>query len=196
MKKAKDHFPKFIIHMKTKKRIPRKIKCESFLIGILYLVGTLSLYEDVIRRGRLYVYSTITMIQLLIIKTWMRIPSNNTLYYFLSLETANREKILSVCRLNQIPDRRTFDRRFKILPVREIIANMGNVFLSEIVDYTTASLDSSMIPAQGPVWHKSDMRQNRIPISRIDIDARWAIPNQKDGYLDTSCTCHVPLENC
>jgi len=179
--------------MKTKKTILSKIKHESFLIGILYLVGTLSLYEDFIRRGRPYVYPTITMIQLLIIKTWMRIPSNNTLYYFLSLDTSQNSKILSACRLNQIPNRRTFDRRFKVLPIKQIIANMGNVFLLEkLVDCTTASVDSSMIKAMGRVWHKSDIKQNRIPISGIDTDARWGYSKSKGwiyGYkLHMSCS--------
>ncbi|MEX2192950.1 MAG: transposase [Nitrosarchaeum sp.] len=172
-------------------RIQSKIKCESFLIGVLYMIGTLSLYEDVIRRGRPYVYSTIMVLQLLIIKTWMRIPSNNTLHYFLSLETAN--KLLSVCRLNQIPDRRTLDRRFHILPLKEIIGTMGGVFLSErLVENTTASVDSSMLKAAGPVWHKSDMKQNRIPISGIDTDARWGFSKSKGwvyGYkLHMSCS--------
>ncbi|KER05362.1 hypothetical protein AAA799E16_01998, partial [Marine Group I thaumarchaeote SCGC AAA799-E16] len=61
-------------------KIPSKIKYESFLIGVLYMLGTLSLYEDVTRRGRPYVYPTVMMLQLLIIKTWMRIPSNNMLH--------------------------------------------------------------------------------------------------------------------
>ena len=182
--------------MKTKKTILSKIKHESFLIGILYLVGTLSLYEDFIRRGRPYVYPTITMIQLLIIKTWMRIPSNNTLHYFLSLETANRKKILSVCRLNQIPDRRTFDRRFRVLPIRQIIANMGDVFLSEkIVDSKTGSTDSSMIKAMGPVWHKSDIKQTEFQSLELTLMPDGAIQNQRDGYLATSCTCHVVQED-
>jgi hypothetical protein len=139
--------------LSTKKTIPSKIRYELFLIGILYLAGTLSLYEDVIRqRGRPYVYPTISILQLLIIKTWMRIPSNNTLYYFLSLEDTNRKKILSICRLSQIPDRKTFDRRFKILPISQIIVKMRDVFLLEkLVDCITASVDSSLIKAVGPV---------------------------------------------
>jgi hypothetical protein len=179
--------------MQTPKKILDRIPTESFLIGILYIVGTLSLYEDAIRRGRPYVYPTITILQLLIIKSWMRIPSNNTLYYFLSLETANRKKMLNVCRLNQIPDRRTFDRRFKVLPIKQIIANMGNLFLLEkLVDCITGSVDSSMVPAMGRVWHKSDMEQNRIPISGIDVDARWGFSKSKGwvfGYkLHMSCS--------
>ena len=174
-------------------KIPRKIRCGSFLIGVLYLVGTLSLYQDMTRRGRPYVYSTITVLQLLIIKTWMRIPSNNTLHYFLLLDTSQNRKILNVCRLNHIPDRRTIDRRFHILPLKEIIGTMGGVFLLErLVDDTTASVDSSMLKAKGPVWHKSDMKQNRIPISGIDTDARWGFSKSKGwvyGYkLHMSCS--------
>jgi hypothetical protein len=166
--------------MKPKRRIPSKIKCESFLIGVLYLVGTLSLYEDVTRRGRPYVYPTITIIQLLIIKTWMRIPSNNTLRYFLSLDTLQNRKMRDVCGLYNLPDRRTFDRRFKIIPISQIIAKMGNVFVSEkLVDCVTAAVDSSMVPASGPVWHKSSMKQNVLPISGIDVDARWGYSKSK-----------------
>jgi len=59
MKKAKDHFFFiFIGKMKTKKTIPNKLRCKSFLVGVLYLVGSLSLYHDVPRQGRPYVYPT------------------------------------------------------------------------------------------------------------------------------------------
>ena len=75
--------------MPKQTRIPSNIRCQSFLIGVLYLIRALSLYEDVIRRGRPYVYPTILMVQLYIIKSWMRIPSNNTLHYFLFIKCNN-----------------------------------------------------------------------------------------------------------
>lgn len=173
-------------------KIPNKILCESFLIGVLYLVGTLSLYEGVIRRGRPYVYSTILMIQLFIIKSWMRIPSNNTLYYFLFIKCTN-DKLLRVCKLNKIPDRRTIDRRFKDLPISDIISTMGNLFLSDrLVENKSASVDSSLLKATGPVWHKSDMKKNRLPITGIDTDAKWGYSKSKGwifGYkLHMSCS--------
>lgn len=123
----------------------------------------------------------------------MRIPSNNTLHYFLSLDTSQNRKIRSICNLYNLPDRRTFDRRFRVLPLSEMIASMGNVFISEgLVESTTASLDSSLIRAKGPVWHKSDMKNNRIPISGIDTDARWGYSKSKSwvfGYkLHMSCS--------
>ena len=52
MKKAKDLTMFCLLKMSKQVKIPNKILYESFLIGVLYLVGTLSLYEDVIRRGR------------------------------------------------------------------------------------------------------------------------------------------------
>ncbi len=96
------------LEMPKQTRIPSNIRCQSFLIGVLYLIRALSLYEDVIRRGRPYVYPTILMVQLYIIKSWMRIPSNNMLHYFLFIK-CNNDKLLKVCRLQQIPDRRTID---------------------------------------------------------------------------------------
>ena len=153
-------------------QIPSNVKCESFLIGVLYLVGVMSLYEDIIRPGRPYVYPTILMVQLFIIKSWMRIPSNNTFHYFLSIK-CNNDKLLQVCKIQQIPDRRTIDRRFQNLPISSIISNMGNLFVSEgMVDDESASVDGSLLKAAGPVWHKSDMKNNRLPISGIDTDAK------------------------
>ena len=65
----------------------------------------------------------------------------------------------------------------------------GNLFVSErLVDDTSASVDSTMLQAAGPVWHKSDIKQNRLPIAGIDTDAKWVIPNQGAGDLDTNCT--------
>ena len=124
--------------MSKQMKIPNKILSESFLIGILYLVGMLSLYEEILKPGRPYVHSTILMVQLSIIKSWMRIPSNNTLHYFLLTKDTNDE-LLKVCRLTQIPNRRTIDRRFQVLPIGDIISNMGNQFISDkLVDDISA----------------------------------------------------------
>ncbi len=173
-------------------KIPSNIISESFLIGVLYLVGTLSLYEDILKRGRPYVYPTVLMVQLYIIKSWMRIPSNNTFHYFLSIK-CNNDKLLKVCRLTQIPDRRTIDRRFQNLPITQMISSMGNLFVSEkIVENKSASADGSMLKAAGPVWHKSNMKNNRLPISGIDTDAKWGYSKSKGwifGYkLHMSCS--------
>ncbi len=70
---------------------------------------------------------------------------------------------------------------------------MGNLFLSEkLVKDTSASIDSSLLKAAGPVWHKSDIKKNRLPIAGIDADAKWGFSNSKGwvwGYkLHMSCS--------
>ncbi len=88
--------------------------------------------------------------QMFIIKSWMRIPSNNTLHYFLSTKDTN-DKFFKVCRLTQIPNRRTIDRRFHVLPIGDMISDMENQFISDkLVDDISASVDSSMLKATGP----------------------------------------------
>ncbi|MDE1863743.1 MAG: transposase, partial [Thaumarchaeota archaeon] len=99
----------------------------------------------------------------------------------------------NACGLHTLPDRRTFDRRFKVLPLRQIIARMGQTFLLEgLVDITTASVDSSLLKARGHVWHKSSMKKKVLPISGIDTDARWGFSKSKGwvfGYkLHLSCS--------
>ena len=70
---------------------------------------------------------------------------------------------------------------------------MESLFVSEkLVDDISASVDSSMLKAAGPVWHKSDMKQNRLSISGIDTDAKWGFSKSKGwifGYkLHMSCS--------
>ena len=70
---------------------------------------------------------------------------------------------------------------------------MGNLFLSEgIVNNTSASVDSSLLKATGPVWHKSDIKNNRLSIAGIDTDAKWGYSKSKGwifGYkLHMSCS--------
>ncbi len=76
---------------------------------------------------------------------------------------------LQVCKLNKIPNRRTIDRRFQVFPIGKIIGTMGNLFISEkLVNNESASVDSSLLKAAGPIWHKSDIKKNRLPIAGID----------------------------
>jgi hypothetical protein len=69
------------------------------------------------------------------------------LYYFLLLENANRKKVLDVCRLNQIPNLRTFDRKFKVLPISQIIKTC-EIYLCE-KSWLTASTIIGYLNDQG-----------------------------------------------
>ena len=54
----------------------------------------------------------------------------------------------------------------------------------------SASVDSTMLKDVGPVWHKSDMNNNRLPISGINTDAKLDYSKSKDwvyGYKFHMC---------
>ena len=182
--------------MHITKRFLSKIRCESFLIGILHLIGLISLYNDdvITRRGRPYVYPTTVMLRCFVVRIWMRIPNNNALHYYFSINTKYNQRIMKACGLHNLPDRRTFDRRFKTIPVKDMINTMGRRFVSEgFADSTVVAVDSSLIHAKNRhVWHKSAMKNNMVPRSGIDTEARWGFSRNKGwvfGYkLHLSCS--------
>src|SRR5689334_12529829 len=85
-------------------------------------------------------------------------------------------RIVNMCGLSQIPDRRKFDRRLKTisLDVKERITFMSYLFVREkIIDPYIVGIDSTILKAKGHIWHKSSMIKGIIPHSGIDTDARW-----------------------
>ncbi len=97
-------------------------------------------------------------------------------------------KVMTACGLHTLPDRRTFDRRFKALPVRYIIGTMRTRFVTEqLVDASITSVDSSMIRAKnGHIWHRKQMISGHVPRPGIDTDARW-------GFSGTMLLIHHEL---
>ncbi|MGI0065790.1 MAG: transposase, partial [Nitrosotalea sp.] len=162
-----------------------KIKSESILLGILYLIGLLCLCNDNDKkRGRPYVYPTGIMLRCFVVRIWMRIPSNNCLHHYFSINSFHNRKVMKACGLQTLPDRRTFDRRFKVLPVRDIIGMVGKRFVTEkIIDASTVSVDSSMMRAKNShIWHRKQMASGIVPRPGIDTDARWGFSRSK-GWL-------------
>ncbi len=170
--------------MPTKGRSFSMIQSESFLIGILHLIRLLSLYrDDDKRRGRPYVYPTTVILRCYIVRIWMRIPSNNCLHYYFSVDSTYSRKVMRACGLKMLPDRRTFDRRFKVLPIGDIISAMGRRFAAEnLVDPDIVAVDSSLVTARGPMWHWNHIRKGIIPRPGIDTDARWGFARTK-GWI-------------
>jgi len=181
--------------MYTKREILSKIQTESFLIGILHLIGLLSLCrDDDKKRGRPYLYPTVVILRCYVVRIWFRIPSNNCLHRYFSIDGTHHRKVARACGLDMLPDRRTFDRRFKILPLQDVIGTMGLRFVTEqLACGSIVSVDSSMIRAKnGHIWHRKQMIQGTIPRSGIDTDARWGFSATKGwqyGYkLHICCT--------
>ncbi len=167
--------------MHSTRRLLSKIPIQSFLIGILHLIGLLSLYrDDDKKRGHPYVYPTSVMLRCRVVMIWLRIPSNNCLHQYFEIDMPYNRRVMRACGLHALPDRRTFDRRFKILPIGIIISTMGRRFGAEgLADVAVASVDSTLVTAKGPMWHWNHIRKGIIPRSGIDTDARWGFAKTK-----------------
>lgn len=75
---------------------------------------------------------------------------------------------MKACGLDRLPDRRTFDRRFKAISfdIKSRVDAMGTLFVKgRLVDLHSVSVDSCLLRAKGHVWHKSSMKKNTVPYS-------------------------------
>ena len=117
----------------------------------------------------------------------VRLDSNRSLHHYLSIDLPYNRKVVRACGLSEshLPCRRTFDRRLKTvsIDIKERITTMGCLFVSEglVKPYITA-IDSTLIKANGKVWHKSSMDKGMAPCSGIDTDARWGFSHTK-GWI-------------
>ena len=135
------------------------------------------------------------MVRCFIVRVWIRIPSTNALHEYFSIDMPYNRKVMRACGLDRLPDRRTFDRRFKTISIdiRSRIDAMGMLFIKDgLVDPSIISVDSSLLKAKGHVWHRSNMKKNEVPRSGIDTDARWGFSRTKGwvfGYkLHLACS--------
>lgn len=137
------------------------------------------------RRGRPYVYSPTVILRCFVVRIWLRLDSNRSLHDYLAMDYPYNRRVLRVCGLTSLPDRRTFDRRLSTISVdiKERISTMGNLFVKErLVDPYIVTIDSTLIRAKGHLWHKSSMIKGVVPCSGIDTDARWGFSHTK-GWI-------------
>jgi len=173
--------------IKGRRFLSRFLVSESFLIGILRLIGLISWPRVVAkRRGKPYVYSPLMMLRCFVVRVWLRIPSNNALHSFflLSAENPYNAKVMTACGLDRVPDRRTFDRRLDSsrLHLEERIDAMGRLFIEgKFVDPYIVAVDSTLLKAKGNVWHRSCMEKGVVTYPGIDTDARWGKSHSKGG---------------
>jgi len=92
---------------------------------------------------------------------------------------------------SQLPSRRTFDRRLKIISIdiKEMITTMGYLFVSAegLIKPYILGIDSTLLRAKGKVWHKSSMEKGIVPRSGIDTKMQdGVLAVLRVGYLDTN----------
>ncbi len=154
---------------------------DSILLRILFLIGVILWPKPNRNRGRPFYYSPTVMVRCFIVRVWIRIPSNNALHEYFSIDMPYNRKVMRACGLDRLPDRRTFDRRFKTISIdiRSKIDAMGMLFIKDgLVDPFIVSVDNSLLKAKGRVWLRLNTK-NEVPRLGIDTDALWGFSRTK-----------------
>ena len=177
---------------------------DSNLLRLLRLVDSIPWPSPPRRRGRPYVYPYAVMLKCFIVMVWQRIDSNRGLHAYLTMERPYNGAVQLACGLGgRVPCRRTFDRRLRGIPplVRASIGVVARLLCSKGLVYPLIlAVDSSLLQARGPVWHKSSMERGEIPCPGIDTDARWGrsgvkgwVFGYKAGLVSSTMPVVVPL---
>ncbi len=132
--------------------------------------------EIVQRMGRPFVYEHKSLI---VFFMWMQCKRN---YHFKTQWRWLKQhpEALAMLEWEQVPHRTTLSRRSKQLytVIEDFVRYLGQVSGALGEELQTAHLyeDKSLFKAQGPVWHQSDRKQDRIPdgLRKLDTDANWS----------------------
>lgn len=153
---------------------------DLLLVKVLKLaVKLLRKIELPKRAGRPFVYQPVVIICCLLVMVAKHL-SVRGLYDFLCRTDGNSARLVIPFPEGKIPNRRTFDRRFKqSLSALQIAMIAMTVFLVKKFHLGIArlSLDNKMFQAFGAIWHRSDQKKGIIPKSLRNVDktAGWGI---------------------
>ena len=173
---------------------------NSNLLRLLRLVDSVPWPKPPRRRGRPYVYPFVVLLKCFVVMVWQRIDSNRGLHAFLTMDKPYPRVVCEACGLSQrMPSRRTLDRRLKAMPpmLKASIRIMAKILcVHGLVDPLIMAMDSSLLAAKGPVWHKSSMERGEAPCPGIDTDARWGKSGTKGwvfGYKASLASSTMPI---
>jgi len=167
---------------------------QPLLVKLLDIVNMLVPDIEIApKRGRPYTYSPKVMLKCYVVMAAKRCFSHRALYAFLKRDESYAQAVRKAIGLHTIPDRRTFDRRFK--GISEIliscIGEVTQTFLKEaLIEIKTVAIDSTLFAAKGRIWHQKDLKKGIIPCGNIDTDARWGKSYTKGwifGYAANVC---------
>lgn len=157
------------------------VATESNLVTLVELVDRLPLPTPArAGRGRPNVYSDRLFLKALVIMSVKRLATVPLLLAVLEQPTGEMQHLQALLREHgRYPSRRTFERRLGAIPdtLSAQIACLGQYLLGLIQPWAAcgraAAIDSTVLRANGGVWHKKDREANIVPHTSIDTEAHW-----------------------
>jgi transposase len=142
------------------------------------------------------IYSDRSILKLFLYAQLRKITS----FKLLAKITLEKPDLQPLCNLKTAPHRTTISRRFKTLPepLALILDQLTNKAQEqELIDLSITSTDSTLMKANGNLWHKKNMITNELPAcGNIDTDAHWGKSGCKGwtfGYALFSLVACGPL---
>lgn len=154
---------------------------ESLLIMLVRLIDRIPVpAPPPPGRGRPKVYPERLFLKALVIMIVRHLHKVHELLSVLEQPTAEMQTLRSLLTVNgRYPARRTWERRLKGLP-ESLPAQIGCLgrYLVELIQPwadcgRAAAIDSTVLRANGGVWHKKDRQKGIVPHSSIDVQAHW-----------------------
>lgn len=132
------------------------------------------------KRGHPVVYPDRLFLKALVIMIVRHLHKVHQLLSVLEQPTAEMQGLRALLMENRrYPSRRTWERRLKAIPdtLPAQIGCLGRHLVSLIQPWgngsRAAAIDSTLLRANGGVWHKKDREQGIVPHTSIDTEAHW-----------------------
>ncbi len=153
----------------------------SILVTLVELVDRMPLpAPPPAGRGRPKVYSDRLFVKSLVIMIVKRVSAVSLLLAVLDQPTTEMQQLRRLLQEHgRYPSRRTFERRLDAIPetMPAQIACLGASLLEMMQPWRdcgrAAAIDSTVLRANGGVWHKKDREAGVVPHTTIDTEAHW-----------------------
>ena len=155
---------------------------EPLLVTLVRLVDRIPMPSTPSKRkrGHPVVYPDRLFLKALVIMIVRHLHKVHELLSVLEQPTAEMQLLRTLLMENgRYPSRRTWERRLKTIPqtLPAQIGCLGRHLVSLIQPWGNgsrpAAIDSTLLRANGGVWHKKDREKNVVPHTSIDTEAHW-----------------------
>src|SRR6266516_5365202 len=155
---------------------------DTLLVTLVKLVDRVPMPAQPSRgeRGHPRVYSDRLFLKALVIMIVRHLHKVNELLSVLAQPTADMATLRSLLsEQGRFPSRRTWERRLKALPgtLPAQIGCLGRHLIEVIQPWATCgraiAIDSTVLRAQGGVWHQKHREKGERPHTSIDPEAHW-----------------------
>ena len=155
---------------------------DTLLVILVKLVDQVPMPPAPPKRGRGHpkVYSDRLFLKALVIMIVRRLHRVHELLSVLAQDTSEMQTLRALLTENgRYPSRRTWERRLKAIPdtLPTQIGCFGRALVALIQPWAycgrAAAIDSTVLRANGGVWHNKHREQGIVPHTSIDTEAHW-----------------------